>query len=119
MIWLIIAGIVIAGGLIAYCCVQKCVKKDIQSLREYRDKLIKECHRLSDENDLYVEKHIELEEKYANLQMECDSWEHKMMPIRYWLMKTPNSKPIQQNITKDFKAYKMPFNSNRFAQILI
>lgn len=101
MIWLIIAGIVLAGGLITYCCVQKCVKKDIQSLREYRDKLIKECHRLSDENDLYAEKHIELEEKYANLQMECDSWEHKKVEAHdaYKILVDENTKQ-QADIAK-------------------
>lgn len=51
-------------------------------MRQHRDELIKQCHRLSDENDSYAEKHIELEEKYSNLQMEYDSWEHKKVEAR-------------------------------------
>ncbi len=77
MIWVAILSLILAGGLITYCCAQRRIKKDINSLRQHRDELIKQCHRLSDENDSYAEKHIELEEKYANLQMECNSWEHK------------------------------------------
>lgn len=82
MIWLAILSLVLAGGLIVYCCEQKRVNKDIGSLRQHRDELIKQCHRLSDENDSYADKHIELEEKCSNLQMECDSWEHKKVEAR-------------------------------------
>lgn len=94
MIWIVILSLVLAGGLITYCCVQKRTKKDINSLRQHRDELIKQCHRLSDENDFYTERHIELEEKYSNLKMECDSWEHKKVEARdaYQVLVNENTK---------------------------
>lgn len=101
MIWIVILSLVLAGGLITYCCAQKRIKKDINSLRQHRDELIKQCHRLSDENDLYAEKHIELEEKYTNLQMECDAWEHKKVEARdtYQILIDENTKQ-QTDIVK-------------------
>lgn len=70
-------------------------------MRQHRDELIKQCHRLSDENDLYAEKHIELEEKYTNLQMECDAWEHKKVEARdtYQILIDENTKQ-QTDIVK-------------------
>lgn len=101
MIWIVILSLVLAGGLITYCCAQKRIKKDINSLRQHRDELIKQCHRLSDENDLYAEKHIELEEKYTNLQVECDAWEHKKVEARdtYQILIDENTKQ-QTDIVK-------------------
>ena len=101
MIWIVILSLVLAGGLITYCCAQKRIKKDINSLRQHRDELIKQCHRFSDENDLYAEKHIELEEKYTNLQMECDAWEHKKVEARdtYQILIDENTKQ-QTDIVK-------------------
>lgn len=63
-------------------------------MRQHRDELIKQCHRLSDENDSYADKHIELEEKRSNLQMECDSWEHKKAEARdtYRILVDENTK---------------------------
>lgn len=94
MIWVAILSFILAGGLITYCCAQRRVKKDINSLRQHRDELIKQCHRLSDENDSYVEKHIELEEKYTNLQMEYNALEHKKVEVRdaYQVLVNENTK---------------------------